>query len=89
MAMARGPDSGEIDIRVSEMRIEFDGASRHALGAVVFALVQEQVREVAVGLRVVRSELKGCAPPLLRLCRQAEALQSVAEVVERLGVTGL
>ena len=86
VAMTRGRDCGEIDIGVGETRVEFDGASRHGLGAVVFALVQKQVREVAVGLRVVRFELKRCAPPLLRLRRQAEALQSVGEVVERLGV---
>ena len=89
MAMARGVDRGEIDIGVGEMRLKLDGAARHGLGAVVFALVEHQVREVAVDLGVVGLEVERRAPALLRLGRPPEAFQGVGEVVERLGVVRL
>ena len=86
VAVARGLDGGEIDVGVGEARIELDRPARHGLGAVVFALVVEQIGKVAVGLGVVGLERERRVPALLRLRREAEALEGVGEIVERLGV---
>ncbi len=84
--MARGVDRGEVDIGVGEARLEFDRPQRRSLRAIIFALVEQQVREVAVHLGVVRRERKRLRPALFGVGRAPEALQRIAEVVQRLRV---
>ena len=86
VVMPRGLYRGEVDVSVGEARVPLDRPSRHGLGAVVFALIKSQVREVAVDLGVVGLKRERRVPALLRFRRMADALQGVAEIVERLRV---
>jgi hypothetical protein len=89
VAMTRGLDAGEIDVGVHEPWIELDRAPRHAFGAVEIALIEVEIGEIAVGLRVIGSQLERRSPAFLGLRRQPQPLEGVGEVVDRLGVVGL
>ena len=89
MTVAYSVGGGEIDVGVGEARVELDRAARQGFGAVIFALIVEQIGQIAVGLGVVGLQRQRGVPALLRLRREAEALEGVGQVVERLGVIRL
>jgi hypothetical protein len=49
VAMPGGLSRGEVDVGVGEARVQFDRPTRHGVGAVVLALIEQQVREVLLG----------------------------------------
>jgi hypothetical protein len=76
-------------MRVGEARTELEGFQRHRLGSVILPLVVEQIGKVAVDLGIIWLVCQRRVPAFLGLGREAEPLQRISEVVERLGVGGL